>query len=145
MTPKPKRSREDSEHKAHRPLPRIDVFHCLMGYVTGQIRGEGNGGFELRLPHNILFPFPLLECDEPTKGTRMLQPKSSAARSGQSLRLASNNPTSSVLVNRPRAPCRGDGNPNGTCLPLYQDKLGVSGQGAGRGALTGAKFHFARC
>ena len=145
MTPKPKHSREDSEHKAHRPLPAHRRPSPLDGLCAGQICGEGNGDFELRLPHNVLIPFPLLECDEPIKGTRMLQPKSSAARPGQSLRLASNNSTSSVLVNRPRAPCRGDGNPNETCLPLYQDRLGVSGQDAGRGALTGAKFHFARC
>jgi hypothetical protein len=37
----------------------------------------------------------------------------------------------SVLGNRPRPPGRRDEDPNGTCLPLYQDKLCVFGEKAG--------------
>ena len=69
---------------------RIDVLHRLMGYVTGQIGGDENGGFKLRI-----FPLFFAGPDGLSTGTLMLQPKSYAARSGQSLKHASNIPTNS--------------------------------------------------
>lgn len=66
-----------------------------MGYVTGQIGGEENGGFKLRLSLPILVSLFLVWSDVLAAGTLMLLPKSYVVKSGQSSRPASAIPTNS--------------------------------------------------